>query len=682
MCFVAFVFVLLYTYWPAMHGAPVWDDDAHITRAELRPVDGLRRIWVDLGATQQYYPLVHSAFWVMHRLWGSDTFGYHVSNVLLHATSALLVGLILRRLEVPGAWVAAAVFAVHPVHVESVAWITELKNTLSGVLYFSAILAYLRYDRTRQGAAYAVAFVLFVLALLSKTVTATLPAALLVVFWWKRGRIDWRRDAVPLVPFLAIGVAAGMLTASVERTYIGASGFEFELSLVERCLLAGRAVWFYAATLLWPFDLAFIYPRWQIDASDPTLYLYPLAAAATLALFWWWRTRSRSPLAAALLFGGALFPALGFFDVYPFRYSFVADHFQYLASVPFIAAVVALITIALREYSPSIKAVPVAAVLVTLGWHARAESRQYVDANTLYASTLARNPDCWMCHNNLATDRLRREPPDLEGAARHLRESLRIQPSNAEAHDNFGMVLRQQGRLDDAIRAHEEAVRLRPDFAPALNNLGIALQASGRPQDALARYEASLRIERRLPEVHHNRGLALVELGRPLEAIGAIEEALRLNPAYADAHENLGNAKVRLKRIDEAVVHYQEAVRRSPGSATLQYKLGYALLVTGRKDEGVGHLREAIRIQPDLGPAHMELADALAGKGATGEAIAHYRAALQHPAGVDLPDVHSNLGVALAMMGRRDEAITHFREALRLRPDFPEARANLARAVR
>ena len=274
--------VTLAAYQPAWHGGILWDDDAHLTTAALASKRGLLRIWTDFTVTQQYYPVVNTAFWIMNRLWGHATLGYHIVNILLHAASAWLVAGILRRWSVPGATLAAVIFALHPVHVESVAWITELKNTLSGVCYLGAALMYLRYDESRDRRWYAAAAGLFVIALFSKTVTATLPAALLVVFWWQRGRIRWREDVVPLLPVVAVGVAGGLLTAWVERAQIGAEGPAFQFTVVERCLIAGRAFWFYLGKLLWPADLIFIYPRFAIDAGAAWQYLYPVGALAVV----------------------------------------------------------------------------------------------------------------------------------------------------------------------------------------------------------------------------------------------------------------------------------------------------------------------------------------------------------------------------------------------------------------
>jgi protein O-mannosyl-transferase len=240
----------LAAYAPAWHGAPLWDDDAHLTRPALRSLSGLWQIWFDVGATQQYYPVTHSAFWVMQRLWGSDTLGYHLVNILLHATSAYLLSRLLLRLEVPGARLGAVVFALHPVQVESVAWMTELKNTLSGALCLGAALVYLQYDRRRDRRTYGLALCLYALSLLAKSVTAVLPGALLVVCWWRQGRVSWRRDVRPLLPFFAIGVGAGTMTAWFERMVNGARGAEFQLAAVERLLIAGRAIWFYLSTIV------------------------------------------------------------------------------------------------------------------------------------------------------------------------------------------------------------------------------------------------------------------------------------------------------------------------------------------------------------------------------------------------------------------------------------------------
>src|SRR5574342_294751 len=389
--------VTVVTYFPALDGGFLWDDGAHITPPALRSLTGLWWIWTDPRATQQYYPLTHAAFWVAYQLWGPHTLGYHLVNVGLHGVGAVLVWRILVRLAVPGAWLGGALFALHPVHVESVAWITELKNTLSGVCYLGA----------RHWGRYGLALALFVCALLSKTATVSLPAALLLIRWWKGGRVEWRRDVVPLVPFFVVGAALGLVTAWVERHHVGAEGEDFAFTWVDRGLIAGRAVWFYAEKLLWPANLLFNYPRWSIERTAWWQYAYPVAALAVVGALWGLRGRlGRGPLVAALFFGGTLVPALGFFfDIYAFRYSFVADHFQYLASLGLLTLAAAGIAAGLGRLGvwqrPAGHAVCAALLLAlaTLSWQ---QAHLYKDLETLYRDTIARNPGGSLAYVNLA----------------------------------------------------------------------------------------------------------------------------------------------------------------------------------------------------------------------------------------------------------------------------------------
>ena len=399
---VAITAVAIIAYWPALGGGWVWDDGAHVTAPALQSWSGLWRIWTEPGATQQYYPLLHSAFWLEQRLWGEAVLGYHLVNLVQHLFAAGLLALVLRRLAVPGARLAAAIFVLHPVHVESVAWISEQKNTLSLVFYLGAALAYLRFDTGRLRRDYWLAFACFAAALLTKSVTATLPAALLVVLWWRRGRLSWRHDVAPLVPWLLVGATAGLFTAVVERHLIGADGAAFDLSWLQRGLLAGRVIWFYLGNLVWPAELSFIYPRWTIDPGDGWQWV-PMAGAITLTVGMWRKRHfSRAPLAAWLLFAGSLFPVLGFIDVYPFRYSFVADHFQYLPNLAVIALLATALTAGARRLPPLTRGVLGVGLLGVLAVLTARQSPMYRDSDALYRTTLQRNPECWMAHNNLA----------------------------------------------------------------------------------------------------------------------------------------------------------------------------------------------------------------------------------------------------------------------------------------
>jgi tetratricopeptide (TPR) repeat protein len=430
-------------------------------------------------------------------MWGDKTAPYHWVNILLHAFSALLVAKILRRLQIPGAWIAAGLFALHPVEVESVAWVSELKNTLSGVFYLSAALVYLGFDRNRNARNYFIALGLFLLGLMSKTVVATLPAALLVVFWWQRGKLSLKRDVLPPVPLFAAGIGAGLLTAWVERKFIiSTQGAEYQFSMIQRCLIAGRGIWFYLGKLCWPVDLVFIYPRWNVSQTAWWQYLLPAAALALFAVLVW--RRWRGTLAAMFFFAGALFPALGFFDVYPFRYSFVADHFQYHASLgPLTLAAVGLT----RVKKTSV------VVLLLLGALTWRQCGMYADAKTLWQATVRENPESWMARSNLGIA--------LEGkgqfgeAIGQFREAVRLKPDYAPNHYNLGFALGSNGHIDEAIRQFQEAIRLDPDYAIAHNNLGTALGISGKTDEAIFQFQEAIRLNPNFTEARDNLARAL-----------------------------------------------------------------------------------------------------------------------------------------------------------------------------
>ena len=544
----------------------VWDDDAHVIRPELHPLRGLWRIWFEPGATQQYYPVLYSAFWLELRMWGYSAAGYHLANLALHGAAAWLLYLALRRLSVPGALLAAFAFAVHPVCVESVAWISEQKNTLSAVFYLAAALAYLRFDVRRSPSSYALGILLFGLALLSKTVTATLPAALLVVIWWKRGRISWKGDVAPLAPWLAMGAAAGAATAWMERTHVGATGAAFDLAFAERLLVAGRAIWFYLGKVFWPADLVFIYPRWTIDTGSLWQDLCPAFVAAALAALFLLQRRSRGPLAAALLFAGTLFPALGFVDVYPFRFSFVADHFEYLAAAMALSAAAAALALAVKRL-PATKpaamgaALCAVAALAALTWR---QSAMYSDIGTLWQTTIERNPCCWLAHNNLGLALM--ADGQTDEAIAHYMRAIEINPGFAGAHNNLGIALMKRGQTGEAIAQYQRALELGPGDAEAHNNLAMALRKEGRLDDAVAQYGLALGIKPDDLATNFNLGNALLQEGRVPDAIARYEKALEISPDFADAHNNLGNALRRLGRIDEALAEYRKALAIDPSN--------------------------------------------------------------------------------------------------------------------
>ena len=576
----ALLAAILLVYRPAWSGGFLWDDAAHLTRADLRSWQGLWRIWFDPGATQQHYPLVHSAFWLQQRLWGNDPTGYHLVTVLLHFGAALLVALNLRKLAVPGAYLAAAIFALHPVHVESVAWITELKNTLSAVFYLGAALAWLHFEERRQLRTWLLALLLFALALCSKTVTATLPAALLLVHWWRRGRPSWRRDVVPLLPFFALGAVAGLFTIWVERRLVGAEGAAFDLSAAQRGLIAGRAAWFYLGKLVWPADLVFIYPRWNVDPVALSQSLYPAAALAAVGGLWARRKRFPGAFTAALFFLGTLFPALGFFDVYPFLFSFVADHFQYLASIGIIALAASGIATLPRRRAGQAVSAAVLAILAGLTWK---QSHLYADAETLYRATIQGNPACWMAYNNLSGLLISRDAPDeAEGLAR---TALKLRPDYPEAHNNLALALARRGRSDEAVFHYRKAIDLSPGYAEARNNLGFALAARGDLGEAILQYRKALESDPGRAGIHYNLAMALVARGQLPPAVSHLRRAVEMQPDFLEAHNNLGILLARSGNLDEAIEQFRQALEIAPGSAEVRKNLDIALGGRRRADD-------------------------------------------------------------------------------------------------
>lgn len=601
-------------YLPALRGGFIWNDSDYVTAPALRSVAGLKRIWFELGATEQYYPLLHSVFWVQHRIFGDNPLGYHVVNLLLHLGAVALFAVALRKLiagrepttvdPTIAAWLGAAFFALHPVHVASVAWITEQKNTFSLIFYLVAFLAYLRFDISRRWGHYLLALALFGISMLGKTSTVTLPAALLVVLWWQRGRLEWRRDWLPLLPWLLLGAVAGIFSSWVERTHLGgaglgATGADFELTPAGHVLHAARATCFYLGSLLWPFNLNFIYARWSVDGIVWWQWLFPLAVAGALAWCWARRQRERTSLAVLLLFVGTLFPVLGFVNLYGARISRVWDHWQYLADLaPLALAGAALASPRLRLAGPVV-GVGICLLFGALTWRRCGEFR---DNETLYRTTLARNPEAWLARGNLATI-LAKTAEGLPEALALLEGAVQSNPDNEELHLQYGSVLaRFPSRQDEAIVHYEQALKLKPNFPEAHINLAVALlNVPGRRPDALAHCEAAVRLLPDSATAHYLRARALSGMPDRLpDAIAAYETALRLNPTMPDAHSYLAIALTAIPgRMEEAIAHFAAAVRLEPDSASAHYNLGGALVgVPGRTSEALAQFEAALKLNP------------------------------------------------------------------------------------
>ncbi len=583
----ALVAITLVAYLPALGNGFIWDDNDYVTQnLVLRSLDGLGRLWLEPQSVPQYYPVTFTSFWLEYHLWGLQPFGYHLINILLHGTSAVLLWQVLRRIGVGGAWMVAALFAVHPMQVESVAWVTERKNVLSGLFFFAAFLTYLHAETPDvtdgiRWRPYLAALALFVGALLSKSVTCSLPAVLLLVFWWQRGTLD-QRTALRLVPMFAVGLMMAATTVWLERAHVGAQGQAFSLSALERVLVAGRALWFYPLTFLWPHPLTFMYPRWTIDIHAWWQYVFPVAAAATIAALFLARRRiGRGPLVGALCYAGALTPALGFVNVYPMRYSFVADHFAYL---PIVALMILVVFVGdrimdhLPTQSRAVAAVATSAlILLALGTATAAHEDAFRDLRTLWTDTLATNPESWMAHNNLGL-LLKEEDGNTDGAIAHYVESLRLTP-NPEAHTNLGLALAGQGQLDQAMSHYRAALQIAPRFPAAHHDLGLALQKQGKIDEAIAEFREAVRPPANYTEAHYALGLLLGGEGNMDAAIVEFTQVVRAQPDRADAHHDLGVALRRAGRLDEAVAEFAEMVRLRPSDDRAQSDLRAAMAV-------------------------------------------------------------------------------------------------------
>lgn len=553
---IVLVLITFLAYQPVWRAGFIWDDDCYVTNnTPLRTVDGLWGIWGKPGTTIQYYPLVYTSFWVEYHLWGLQPLGFHLVNVLLHALNAVLLWSILRRLGVPGSWWASAIFAIHPVGVESVAWVTERKNVLSGFFYLLTALAFLRFrplanreaTRACDWRYYPLVLVLFLCALLSKTVTCSLPAVLLLLVWWKNGRVE-RRDVLPLIPLFVLGVASSFMTIWMEKHSVGASGAEWSLSFVQRCLVAGRALWFYSGKLFWPHNLTFIYPHWEIDSGVWWQYLFPVAALVVLIALWLLRSRiGRGPLVAVLFFAGTLVPALGFFDVFPFRYSYVADHFQYLGCIGLISLVVSTGTAICKRaglWGCNWGKITVAIALLLLGVSTWRQAHIYQDLKTLWRDTLTKNSQCWLAHCNLGN--IFWQEGKISDARGHYEQALRINPDYAEAHNNLGDVFWREGKINDALRHYEQAIRIHPDFPEAHYNLGSVLAQTGNIGEAIVHFEKVVQFKPNYAEAHYNLGIALRLAGRRQEAIEHLQQALRVKPDFSQAQNALAHLQAGL----------------------------------------------------------------------------------------------------------------------------------------
>jgi tetratricopeptide (TPR) repeat protein len=499
---VVLVAVTLLIYQPAWRGKPIMDDITHLVRPEDRSLEGLARLWFHPSTNQQYHPLVDTVFWIEDNLWSDSMLGYHVVNILLHASSAILLLKILQKLEIRGAWLATAIFAIHPVQVESVAHLVQLKNTLSGIFFFSAALVYLKFDETRDRRFYWVVLGLLLVGSLAKTVVALFPVAILIGLWWKRGRLECKRDVQPLLLFIVIGIAAGICTAWMELEFSSAKGEDFEFSMVDRCLIAGRAFCFYLGRILWPTNFVIMYPHWKVDAQQWSQYFFPAFAVALITLAWVLRRRWRSLWAGILFFTVMLFPMLGFFNMRIFRFRFVADHFEYLPIIGIAVPVSAGIAAFIRRKHGWLRAGGFAfcfAILTLLSASTWKHSKLFRDAETYYRAVVEKNPDVAMSQLNLGIVLLNERR--YEEAKLHLERALQLQPNSmarGSAYAGLGNLALAAGSLDQAVDYYTASLSVWPDFR-VYNSIGGVFHREGKLRDAVASYEKAIELQPESP---------------------------------------------------------------------------------------------------------------------------------------------------------------------------------------
>ena len=676
LAFLALGLLVVVSYLPAMlWGGFVWDDNLCIKVDPVREVSGLQQIWFSPSAIEEedhYWPLVYTTFWLEHKLWGFAPTGYHIINVLLHLANTLLLWHLLRRLALPGAWLVAAVFAVHPLHVESVAWVIERKDVLSGLFYLAAVLMWMRFVEQPNPRWYVWSLVLYAAGLLSKSIVVTLPAVLLIWHWWKQGRVT-STDLLRLVPFFVVGLFIVLGDLSFYRS---GSSTSFDYSLAERMLIAARALWFYAGKLLWPSELAVIYPRWDIRVADPLAWGYLVADVALVVALWHFRRQlGRGPLAGALFFAITLSPILGFVDYGYMNYAFVADRFQYLAGIGVLAVVIGAAACGVGRLPDLWQkgALGVAAVvIVVLGLLTWRQANIWKDEETLNSHIIALNPEARNAHRHLAKELYNQDR--YEEALEPALVAVEQRPDHFKAHVTLGLILVELSRFEEAETHLRRAIELNPEVHGTRFNLSDLLYNQGRYEEALDVARAAIEQHPDSFASHGLLGAILTALGRFEEAETHLRRAIELNPQARKAHLNLGEVLHKQARNAEAVDAYRVAMEQRPDDALAHSKLGAILTALGRFEEAETHLRRAIELNPSHTKALYSLAKLRFKQQRYDEMLKLYQQIID----IDSTDAvaYGDMGVALFLLGRNDEALRSFDQALSLDPTMKGVRAN------
>jgi len=624
---LAIVLGALFVYGPVLHGDWLWDDDIYITQNPvLRSLSGLWRIWF-APRDVTYFPLTSSVEWIQWSLWGDAPFWYHVTNVVLHIASAFLIWRLLHLLGVKWAWTGGLLFAVHPIMVESVAWITELKNTLSLPLLLMAAIAYVRFDQKgsdlgncflptegaegvrsrklifvprgkyqlpRPDPIYLLSLLFFLLAMLAKSTAVMFPAVLLLYGWWKRGRIG-RADWLASAPFFAVSLALGLLTVWFEQNKSIGTGVVLLGGIPSRLACAGLATSFYISKFMLPLELLPIYPRWELDPPS-ALQLLPLPLLAGI-LAWLWMKRSTWGRPALLGFGWFLLNVAPMAGLVPIGYmanSWVADHFVYLPAIGLVGLVAAAFS-RIGRFPPAWICGGVA--LAVLACEGRAYTAVFLNQEAMWSYTMRHNPGSWLAHNNLGS--LRVQQGRLAEGSAELEEALRINPRVFTVHRSLGNILLFEGRLPEAIDQYRQAIALGGgQVADMREKFGEALLKSGRIAEAGEQFASAVGLNSENARAHDRLGVALAMQGRPEESLPEFEASLRIDPGNAETHADLGNALFLMRQLQQAGEQYAEAVQLNPGYADAHANLGNVLYLAGRRDEAIGQYRAALQLNP------------------------------------------------------------------------------------
>jgi protein O-mannosyl-transferase len=684
------ILLTLLAYFPSIRGGFVWDDDMHIpANLTLHSLGGLRDIWLKPGATYQYYPLTFTGFWIGYHLWGLNPLGYHLLTLFFHLCASLLLWQVLARLKVRGAWLAGAIFALHPVNVMSVAWMTELKNTLSASLALGSVWAYLRFaglgayvvpnsetrriaagvrlDKTNTWRWYVAALALFILAMLAKTAVSFLPVSLLLIVWWQRQRLDWR-EVWPVLPMLGLVPVFGAMTVHVER--LGTMGAVYNLDFLSRVLISGRSFWFYLGKLIFPYPLIATYERWNVSAHVGWQYLFPAATVALFAGLWWWRGRiGRGPFAALLHFYVST-SFLILMVVLSFTlYSFVSDHWQYFGCMSVFALAAAGITMTLDRLPKDkvfLKTACCTLLLLSLGSLTWRQASLYRDDLTLWLDVLAKNEKAWNAH--VAVGKHLYDAGQFEAAMDQYRRAIQLDPNEAMAHCNYATTLWLRGRLDEAEAQFQEAIRIAPDYQLAHANYCDLLLKHGDLPAAELQVRQLMRIAPEDPGTLYRYGYWLMLSGDLDAAETQLSKASQADPDYLPPRLAQARLSRQRGRLNEAVQEYQSILQQSPASERARLGLAETFCLLGRSANAVPCYREILQTDPDNPDVKNGFGLTLLEQGDLAGAESEFTSALQgDPGNARAVD---GLGYVLTLRHQFDEAKSRFLESMQLDPKY------------